>query len=386
MANNSYGWAAPVVSPVRTGGGGGSNSRGVLWDKPVGQPTNGFQAFANPQASASMLMPQIGAPPTMPPGYGGAQPRYTPFAMPPSTGQSNPFMDAMLRGGITDPSKYDENFRNMMEGYSNYSMIPYSNALNAGRTLDQNAAFGAWDRNEQGRLNDHTMGLANRGATREDTALNFGMKTNERDYGEGVRQFDKTLGRDMFGLETNRMDVKNRNTIDKERNRIAQYEAETGRVDVEGRRKLEEFANNTARMGVTGGLENDKLRIGNEYDLGLGKLDNDRFNNQTTRDLGQGALDNDRTRIGNEMTLGQGRLGLDRERDMGRLGLDTELGRGALGFQNRELDVNDAYRQKALGQEADLSRERMRSDELNNRYQVFGRSQAPNVKANRSFY
>jgi hypothetical protein len=61
------------------------------------------------------------------------------------------------------------------------------------------------------------------------------------------------------------------------------------------------------------------------------------------------------------------------------------LGQGQLGFQNRELNVNDAYRSRALTQEADLTRAKLDNDLTNTRYQVFGRAKAPNTKMAQSW-
>jgi hypothetical protein len=62
-----------------------------------------------------------------------------------------------------------------------------------------------------------------------------------------------------------------------------------------------------------------------------------------------------------------------------------ELGQGQLGFQNRELDVTDAFRREQLGTQSQLERERLAADTLSNRYQVFGRAQAPNTRMAQGF-
>jgi hypothetical protein len=62
------------------------------------------------------------------------------------------------------------------------------------------------------------------------------------------------------------------------------------------------------------------------------------------------------------------------------------LGRGQLGLGNRQLDVDSQLRSRQLSQEADLTREKFQNDLTQSRYQAFGRAQAPNAKAVRSWY
>jgi hypothetical protein len=380
MATNSYGWAAPQYTK---GGGGGGGGNALM-------PQNGVGATSGPPYKPpGYLGPlptgagQMGA---WNPGQMPQTPAATPFPGMPAM-PDNPFMNRWNTGGYSDPSKYgDEGFRNMMEGFTNYGFNPYMNAMMAQRTQQMNEQFGGWDRGEQQRLNTHGMGLADRSSAREDEALRFGQQTNQRDFGEAQRQFNEQQGLDHM-WKTGQLSAQ-------------EYANETARIQAQGQLKNDAFANETGRMGVNnqlelgrGALENDRFnndttrqKTQNEYDLGLGNLENARFDNQTRRDLGQGQLSNEGRRIDNDFNLGQGRLGLDKELGQGRLGLDTELGRGQLGLGNRQLDVDSQLRSRQLSQEADLTREKFQNDLTQSRYQAFGRAQAPNAKAVRSWY
>jgi hypothetical protein len=419
MATNSYGWASPQYANKGGGGGGGytANPLAAMQEAQQRQMAQQQSQFEEAQRAAAGLSTNrmatqagtdqfqaqtAGGPPYKPPGFlgplpTGGQPVWNPGAAPQMPGATpfpgmppmgpNPMMDRWNTGGYNDPSKYgDEGFRNMMEGFTNYGFNPYMNALMAQRTQQMNEQFGGWDRNEQARVNSGQMDLAYRGSAREDEALAFGQKTNQRDFGEAQRQFNAQQGLDAM-WKTGQLSAQ-------------EYANETARISAQGQIGNDKYANETGRMGVNnqlelgrGALENDRFNndttrrnVDQQYDLGLGGLENQRYANQTQRDLGQGQLSNDGRRIDNDFSLGQGRLGLDRDLGQGRLGLDTELGRGQLGVQNRELNVRKQMQRSQLEQEADLTREKFQNDLTQSRYQAFGRAQAPNAKAVRSWY
>ena len=107
---------------------------------------------------------------------------------------------------------------------------------------------------------------------------------------------------------------------------------------------------------------NNRYGMQNDYNLGLGRNSNELLGIQNQYNLGRQAnntnqysAETDRTNVGNQYSLGQGQLG----------------------FQNRELDVNDVFRNKQLGQEADLTREKFGNDLMQSRYQSFGRAVQP---------
>jgi hypothetical protein len=130
------------------------------------------------------------------------------------------------------------------------------------------------------------------------------------------------------------------------------YQAQTGRQSVNYDNANTQYANQTTRQ------------------LGQGQLQNQGFSNQTERIGTLGALQN--TQYGNQTN---------------RMNVNNQftLGQGQLGFQNRELDVNDAYRYRQLQQEADIQRERMQADLTNQRVATFGRTKAPNTRMAQSF-
>lgn len=359
MGNNSYGWAAPSYN---TGGKGGN---GDLAFQPYFGP-GGYNT-----QTGQLTDPRVGQ--QAPAGYGGYDYAYgmpgAPFASGGSPGASNPFMNAMTGDpNLRAPGNYaSENWRNMMEGYTNYGFTPFVNADIAYQTLGMNRDFGGWDRNEQQRLNNLNYSLARAGAQREDAALNFGMQTNQRDFGETQRQFDRTAGQTDYANQSQRLGIENQY-------KLGDYANRTGRIDVEGRLANDQFGNETDRMNVQ-----------NQYKLGQGALENQGFANQTGRmdvqnqyRLGQESNANTRFGLENQYKLGQGQLSNDQfSNQTQRLGVENQfsLGNRGLDLQGREIDTN-----------AQIARERMRSDEMNNRYQVFGRSQAPNTKAMRSWY
>lgn len=231
-------------------------------------------------------------------------------------------------GGQGELSKYmDENYRNAAEGYANYHAIPYANALQAQQTQRDNMTqFGA-THGETVRGNTHAMGIADRASGREDMALAYGQQNNIRDFGEAQRQYNQG-----FGLEQ-----------------------ELGR----GQLSATNYANQTNRTQVNNAnlIQQEQNRIA-QYEAQTGRQDV------------------------------EGRQRLDQfANDTARMGVQNQynLGQGQLGFQNRQLDTDEAYRRTALGQEGAIARERMATDSMNQRYATFGRAQAPNMRAMRSW-
>lgn len=327
MAVNPFAWARPNLN---YGGGGGHT--------PYHYGGGGGYAPPNYYYGGG------GGPGGLDPGYAGP------------TGQANiqDLFSSYLSGGLNTPAKYgDEGFRNMMEGFQNYFATPMFNQYLADRTQGYNEFADARNFTEQQQINDFNELMARQASGREDRALDFGMRTNQRDFTEGQRQFNATNANERFGLDTNRMDVQNRLALGQ------------------------------------GQLSNDRRGQDINRELGLAGINQDRYDTDArtrvdmrghdiTRELGLGSLANDKARIGNDRFANE----------TGRMDVQNRmtLGQGQLGFQNRELDVNDAFRRQQLAQDADLSRERMKNDLTQTRYQTFGRSAAPNFRAAMSWY
>jgi hypothetical protein len=234
------------------------------------------------------------------------------------------FRNKYLKGGF---DYENEQKRNGIEAEANYGFIPYANALQAQKTQQDNMTQ-FWDTSgEQKRLNTHGMGIADAGSRREDLALSLGQKNNERDYGrhvvEGDRQFglDSELGRGALAND--------------------QYQGKTNRIQVDNNNLIQQEQNRIAQY---------EAQTGRTDVEGRQKLDS--FANDTARMTAEG---------------------------------NREYQRGQLGFEDKRLGMDDSYRRDALGQEGAIARERMRSEEMNNRYSVFGRAKAPNMRAMRSF-
>jgi hypothetical protein len=217
--------------------------------------------------------------------------------------------------------------REAMESYSRDYAVPFFNAALAERTQGYNERADTRNFGETQRLNTHGMGLADRGSAREDLALSYGQKNNVRDFGEAQRQYNQG-----FGLEQEL----GRGTL-----AATNYANQTNRNQVNNQNLIQQEQNRIAQYEAQTGRQDVE-----------GRQRLDQFSNDTAR-MG----------VNNQMTLGQGQLG----------------------FENRRLDVDDAYRQKALSQEGAIARERMASDSMNQRYATFGRATAPNARAVRSW-
>jgi len=429
--------------------------------------------------------PRVGTGPTTPTSN-GQMPDYgaTPFQYSPQT--SNDFLQKWAsgwNGDLSNAGKYgDENFRNLAEGYANYYAIPYLNSLMADRTQGFNEAqFGA-NFNETQRVNNLQYGLAQRGSDREDASLKFAMDTNARDFTEGQRQFNQTLGQNQYGLETNRMGVNNQLTLglgqnQNEARRIAndltlgqgqlalggrnaditaqnnawnyalgqgananeatqianQFALGKGAnanqlLDINNQFALgkqqnanQQFANQTGRMDVqnqfTLGKEqnaNTLTGLNQQYALGLGQNATAAAAQQALAQFQQGQNTNQayanttgRMDVQNQFTLGQGQLANQQAANAAQLeryrgqnaneqfanqtaltGVQNQysLGQGQLGLGNRQLDVQSAYQQQQLAQQAALAREQMRNDLIQSRLQATGRVSGPNNRAVRSWY
>jgi hypothetical protein len=389
MATNSYNWAQPQYSQPQassaiTGTGGAPRGRDDYGT--AGYPTG-----------------------STPPGQGF---NWDSGQM--GSGTNTALMDWYSNGMFNPAFMANEGNRNIAEGYANYFAIPFFNASLANRQQNfGEAQFGATF-GEQQRLNTSQMDLARQASGREDQALKFGQETNIRDFGEAKRQFDQVTELDRL-WKTGQINAQT-------------YANETQRLQAQWSRDTANFANTT-----------DRTNVNNQFTLGQGQLQNQAFANQTERQaqaalaayqsgqisLGEfqnqtnriqaeGQLANqqfsnqtDRTNVNNQFTLGQGQLANQQfanqaqaQRFQGQTSNEAfanqtalqnvnnqfTLGQGQLGFQNRELDTNEAYRRSALGQEADLTREKFQNDLTQTRYQTFGRAKAPNTRASMSWY
>lgn len=294
----------------------------------------------------------------------------------------------------TNPSFFaNEGNRNLMEGYTNYFAIPYGNLALAQQTQDFNQANAISNFLEQQRVNSGQMELAKQGSQREDTALNFGMQTNQRDFTEGQRQFNEQnaldemwkrgqLDAQTYANETQRIQTQNQLTLGQESNR-------NQLIGLNQQYQLGQAANQNQAMDIRnqyalgqGKNANELLNINNQMTLGKGSLANQAFANQAQAARYQGQTANEAFANQTALTLGQGQNANQ------RFGLENQLalGQGQLGFQNRELDVNNAFNQQQLAQQADLTREGYQRDLTNQRYAAFGRATAPNTRAAQSWY
>jgi hypothetical protein len=293
--------------------------------RPANNPTmGGMEAYSSGFGGPTPMPGYPGSP--MPNPNNPGNPRIGPQGYDPGTAGSDFMADWLKDQQNRDWGKTE--VRDQAEWYKEYLAVPYLNALNADKTLGLNSWIASTTADEQARVNSHGMGIADRGSAREDLALSLGQKNNERDHAYGVKEGDRRYGLD----------------------------AELGR----GTLAATNYSNNTARYGAetTRMVDQERNRIA-QYEAQTGR-----------RDV-------------------EGRQALDRfANDTARMGVENQydLGKGTLGFENRRLDVDDSFRRDSMNQEATLTREKIASDDMNKRYDVFGRASKPNVRQSRSWY
>jgi hypothetical protein len=329
----------------------------------MGVPQSMQQGSWNPQAS---------------PQYGGGQPPS--FYNAPYNAQNSP-ISQFLTSWQTNAGDYgkwgSDDYREQATGYAGSYAAPWIAAQQADRTqLFNEQSWGA-NFNEQQRLNQSQMGLDWAGNNREDTALNYGMISGDRDYREGQRQFDQNYGlqnrqaaqaydlgsqemRNQAARNANELHLGNRG-IDAQLtqygnefalgNREADNTATRNRNELhlgEGALRNQEFANNSQRMNyeMQNRVAEEQNRIDSEYRRGL--ISNEEYNNQTGR-LAQASQD------------AQWR--------------DTNA------YQREQLAQQMGWNREELGVQAALQREGYANQLQQSRYGAFGRSQAPNTTA-----
>ena len=323
--------------------------------------------------------------------------------------------------------------RDIYEDYANEFATPFINAQTAAGQLALNNVLGIGGLNEQERLNTHAMQMADYANTREDSALNFSQASNTRDYGEAQRQFNERLQLDnllangqitneQYANETNRMNMQNQYSTTKSQQEI-DWQLGSGNLQLgfqqsaidqmykSGQLTNEQYANETARLNNqnqyglgqrqlenewqlgSGNLAREWQKQGNDYAiaqqrvnldqmLGSGQITNQQYANETARLDAQ-----------NQYALGQGQQEMEWQLGSGNLARQWQqmaneyaLGQGQLNFQNTGQGLDEAYRRSALQQEAELTRQRLQNEMTQSRYSAFGRAQAPNARAQMSWY
>ena len=186
---------------------------------------------------------------------------------------------------------------------------------------------------------------------------NFGLEVEG--FNVANQQFAANYGKDIYGMnrqfdyqdEQNRIDQAYKQGLINNQ----QYENQTGRLQAryqnayqQGMLKNQGYENETGRLSAN---------YQNAYQQGL--LKNQLYDNTTGR-LAQGATERYQT----------GQLGNQQYANI----TERQLGQGNL-----------ALGQNRLTQEGAVAREQMRSNELQNRYSVFGRAQAPSQQWSRSW-
>ena len=312
MASNSYGWATPTKTAGK--GGGGSNDM--------------------PQVSTDMGMNRDIYGEQMGPGKNDPKP--VPGWQMPQAGGNQALEQWYNKFGPNSPVNYaDENARNMAEGYANYYAIPYLNAQMADRTQNFNEYNTGRNFDEQVRLNNSQMNLANAGSNREDLALQYGQSNNVRDYGEAQRQFN----------EQTRIDEMYKNG----QIRLQDYQNATARLQ----------ANNDYALGQ-GKNSNELLGIQNQYSLGQQQDSTNRYGLDQNYQLGLGKNANEQQSINNQFALGMqndatSRYGIQSQFDLGRMNDATS--RYGMGLQDQQSIRSDNTNRYTVDQSTGVARE-----------------------------
>lgn len=283
------------------------------------------------------------------------------------------------------------------------------NSLLAANQFDWTKTVDQWNMMQQGQefqFNQQQADIANKqwATTENREREQFNIETQLANRGLDIQQFS----------------AEQQVALGKEANQIAKFEAETGRIDVQGRLALDNkiaeaqisadnFANDTERIKVMNDYTINKQLADSDQAYKEGMLGVEQYNAAVNEAYGkkelaidemykQGLISNQEYANETERLLGEqknrilefeaetGRIdveGRNRYQDgllkaeQARLALDTTLGMGRLNLDTMTQQQLNAYRYAQMSQEATLQREQMRSQELQNRYSVFGRSQAP---------
>jgi hypothetical protein len=259
--------------------------------------------------------PQYGTNSPSPSGGSNQYPTAPAWNYQPSS-NTNPYDPGKIGFNPYDASKYgDENFRNMMEGYSNYFAIPQGNLDLARRTQGFNEQQAYQNYLEQQRVNSGQMDLAYRGSSREDQALAFGQQNNTRDFGEAQRQFNQQQN---LAAGQAQVDAKYKSGLIS----AQEYQNQTGRLQAQNEFALGQQQNtNNAQKNQwdysLGMGANANQQQANANTLSLGKAAN-----ATNMALGMGQNPNAATKNQNDLLLGQGanansRYGIDVQQRLG---------------------------------------------------------------------
>ena len=298
----------------------------------------------------------------------------------------------------TNPDYYaNEGNRNTMEGYSSLYAVPMFNAALAQQTQDYNQFSDARNFGEQQYLNRGQMGLAERGASREDLALQYGQGNWEQGFG-----LEQELGRGAQAIDRDRLNMESglgygrlgldrdmgmgRLNLDREMGRgDLNLRGELGRGELANTRFANEaqaarYAGMTSNEAFANQSQDARFRGMTENEAAANAAQAERFRGMTGNEAAANAAQAERYRAmsGNEQFANQ----------TGRMGEENKLflGKGDLDLRGRDLDLTNAYRNNQLAQEAQLSREKFKNELQNTRLAATGRIAGQNARAVRSWY